>query len=73
MYATEVGKGLPNNYIFGYFLNVSFDKKTQTTLLIKGSHNPIIDCPNISTLSNASVQVCKHGIRQSPLLTLKIA
>ena len=26
----------------------------------KGSLNQIIDCPNISTLSNASVQVCKH-------------
>jgi len=22
MYATEVGKGLPNNYTFGYFLDV---------------------------------------------------
>jgi len=29
--------------------------KTQTTMLTKGSLNPIVDCPNISTLSNASV------------------
>jgi len=27
MYATEVGKGLPNNYIFRYFLEVCFVKK----------------------------------------------
>jgi len=27
MYATEGGKGLPDNYIFGYFLDVHFVKK----------------------------------------------
>ena len=54
MYVTEVGKWLPNNYILGYFLDVRFDKKKpQTTLLTKGSLNPIIYCLNISTFDNA--------------------
>jgi len=59
MYTTEGGNGLPNNYIhiFMYFLNVHCVKKNNTTLLTKGSLNQITDCPNISTLSNASIQV----------------
>jgi len=36
MYATEVGKGLPNNYVFGYSLNVSFDKKHKLLCWSKG-------------------------------------
>ena len=45
----------------------------KTALLTEGSLNPIIGRPNKSTLNNASVQVYKHGIRQSALLKLKIA
>ena len=74
MYATEGGNGLPTNYIhcIRVFSRCTFCQKTQTILLTKRSLNPIIDCPNIGTLNNASVQVYKHGIRQSALLALKI-
>ena len=62
MYATGLGKGLLNKLYIRVFSRCTFYQKSQTTLLTKQSLNPIIDCLNISTLNNPSVQVYKHGI-----------
>jgi len=44
------------------------------TKCIYSSLNPMIDCPNISTLNNiSSVQVYTQRVRESALLALKIA